>query len=244
MSGRLRATRILAAVMAVGAIGFGVVTAIFGIVDPAQEPHAFHNTIVAALLIAVSGPPVVAIARDPATAGGPLVVLTAVGVAALATMAMALTLDPFTLPFVVLVGVLWALARPDTALMGSAGMHLPVIGLSIIAALAFGPYVLDQAGLQRTDTTTEHDAFFHWVEMSFYAAAVPLLGLVAGLRLPGARLARWITGVASVILGAGSLLLVDYPSAVPALPAWIAIGIGAAFLALTVLESRQPGDDR
>jgi hypothetical protein len=224
--------------MAAGAIGFGLFTAIFGLVNPAQEPHAFHNTIVAALLIAVSAPPVVAIARDPATAAGPLVVLTAVGVAALATMAMALTLDPFTLPFVVLVGVLWALARPDMAGVRSAGMNLPLIGVSVVAAIAFGPYLLEQAGLQRTDTTTEHDAFFHWVEMSFYAAAIPLVGLAAGFRLPGARLAGPIAGVASVILGAGSLALAQYPSALPGVPAWIAIGVGGAFLGLTALESR------
>ena len=64
-SGRLTAMRVLAVVMAIGAIGFGVFTAVFGIVNPAQEPHAFHNIVVASLLIVLSAPPVVAVAVAP-----------------------------------------------------------------------------------------------------------------------------------------------------------------------------------
>ena len=111
-SRRLTAMRVLAIVMAVSAIGFGLFTAVFGIVNPAQEPHAFHNVVVASLLIVLSAPPVIAIALAPERAIRPLVILAAVAVAGLATMALSLTLDPFTLPFVVLIGVLWALA-PD-----------------------------------------------------------------------------------------------------------------------------------
>ena len=65
VTGRLRAMRILAGVMAVAAIGFGAFTIVFGVVSPAQEPHAFHNPIVASLLMVVSAPAVVAIARAP-----------------------------------------------------------------------------------------------------------------------------------------------------------------------------------
>src|SRR5687767_12080983 len=95
--------------MAVSAIAFGLFTAVFGIVSPAQEPHAFHNVVVGSLLIVLSAPPVVAVALAPERPIRPLVVLAVVGVAALATMALSLTIDPFTLPFVILVGVLWAL---------------------------------------------------------------------------------------------------------------------------------------
>ena len=49
--------------MAVSAVGFGVVTVVVGILVPAQAPHAFHNVIVASLLLIVSAPPVIAVAR-------------------------------------------------------------------------------------------------------------------------------------------------------------------------------------
>ena len=225
--------RILAAFMAVGAIGFGLFTAIFGIVSPAQEPHAFHNVIVAALLIVLSAPPVIAIAREPREAARPLVILAVIGIAALGTMALSLTLDPFTLPFVVLVAVLWALAPERRLALPEGRPSLPLIGLSAVALAVLAPYVLDQAALQRTDDTSEHAAFFHWVEVSFYAAAAPLVGIVSGLRPSAFRIGAWSAGLALVVLGAGSLLLDGYASALPAIQAWLAVGIGAAILAVT-----------
>lgn len=240
VTGRQRALRILAGVMAVGAVGFGLFTAIFGIVNPAQEPHAFHNLIVAALLIIVSAPPVVAIARNPSDPVPSLIVLAGIGVAALGTMALALTIDPFTLPFAVLVGVLWALAAPSVGARDLAieRPSLLLIGLSIVAAVAFAPYVLEQAGLQRTDHTSEHAAFFHWVEMSFYAAAIPLAGLVAGLWAASRRLAAPLAGLASIVLGVGSLVLAGFASAMPQVVAWIAVAVGVAFLIVAAIGRR------
>ena len=52
----------------------------------------------------------VAVARAPERAIRPLVILAALAVAGLAAMALALTPDPFILPVLVLIGVLWLLA--------------------------------------------------------------------------------------------------------------------------------------
>jgi hypothetical protein len=49
--------------MAASAIVFGLLTAVFGLVGPEQEVHAFHNAVVASLLLALSAPPAVAAAR-------------------------------------------------------------------------------------------------------------------------------------------------------------------------------------
>ena len=125
-SGRLRAMRVLAAIMAVSAVGFGVVTVVVGILVPAQAPHAYHNVIVASLLLIVSAPPVIAVARAPEAAIRPLVVLAVVGVAGLATMAAARTLDPFTLPFIILVAVLWAVL-PDRSRPIPTGRPSPIL---------------------------------------------------------------------------------------------------------------------
>lgn len=246
--GRTRATRIIAAVMAVSAVGFGLFTAVFGIVSPDQEPHAVHNAVVASLLIVLSAPPVVAIVRDPERPMAPLVILAAVGVAAIATMALSLTLDPFTLPFVVLVGVLWAVAPRRGAAFGPGRPSLPLAALSLVVAVGLAPYALEHAGLQRTDTTSEHDAFFHWVEVSFYVTAIPMLGMLAAYRPVEYRLAGWSAGIALLILGAASLLLQPYPSALFQPLAWGAVVAGGAYVALIAMagadEARADGTVR
>ena len=231
--------RVLAIVMAIGAIGFGLFTAIFGIVNPAQEPHAFHNVVVASLLIVLSAPPVIAVAVEPDRAIRPLVILAAVAVAALATMALSLTLDPFTLPFVVLIGVLWALA-PNRD--GAFPPGRPSLVLGILVLVAVGPlvaYALGQAELQRTDHTSEHAAFYHWVETSFYAIAVLLLGTLAALRPAAYRVAGWMAGVALALMGIGAVLLPGYASALPAPSGWAALVGGVAFVAVLEWESRR-----
>ena len=231
--------RVLAAIMAVSAVGFGVVTAVVGILVPAQAPHAFHNVIVASLLLIVSAPPVIAVARAPEAAIRPLVVLAVVGVAGLATMAAALTLDPFTLPFIILVGVLWAVL-PDRSRPIPSGRPSPIlVALVLAGAVPLTVYALDQAGLQRADHTSEHAAFFHWVETSFYAVAIVLLGALAALRPAGFRLAAWVAGVALAIMGAASLLFAGYASALPDPWGWVALAGGVVFVAVAEWEVRR-----
>lgn len=236
---RLTGMRVLAAVMAVGAIGFGLFTAVFGIVNPAQEPHAYHNVVVASLLSVLSAPPVIAVARDPEHSIRSLVILAVVAIAALVTMAISLTLDPFTLPFVLLIGILWALA-PDRSGAFSSGRPSLVLALTVLAAAApLLIYAVGQAGLQRTDHTSEHAAFFHWVETSFYAVAVLLLGALTARRPTSYRLAGWMSGFALAIMGIGSVALAGYASALPVPWGWAALVGGFAFIGLSEWEGRQ-----
>ena len=236
-SSRITAMRVLAIVMAVGAIGFGLFTAVFGIVNPAQEPHAFHNVVVASLLIVLSTPPLIVVARTPDRAVRALVILAAVAMAALVTMALSLTLDPFTLPFVILVGVLWLLA-PRSA--GAAPRPSLILGaLVLVAAVPLVGYALGQAELQRTDHTSEHAAFFHWVETSFYAIAVLLLGALAALRPAAFRLAAWMGGVGLAILGIGALLLPGFASSLPSPWGWAAVIGGVVFVGAAEWEARR-----
>src|SRR5687767_6814944 len=110
-TGRRTAFRVIAWIMATSGIAFGLFTAVFGIIDESQRIHAVHNVVVATLLLVLSAPAAIVAARAPERSIRPLVHLALVGVAGLVTMVLSLTLDPFTLPFVVLVGVLWVL-RP------------------------------------------------------------------------------------------------------------------------------------
>jgi hypothetical protein len=238
-SGRLRAVRILSALMAMFAVTFGLFTLVFGIVNPAQAPHAFHNLVVAGLLIVLSVPPVIAVARDPERAVRPLVMLAAIGIAGLATMALAETLDPFTLPFVVLVGVLWGLL-PDRSGALPAGRASPILLLLVVVAtVPLTRYALDQAGIQRVDHQSEHAAFYHWVETSFYATAILLLGLLAALRPAAYRMAAWCAGVGLALLGLGSLAFAGYASALTTPWGWVALGGGVVFLTAAEWEVRR-----
>ncbi|MDQ3690962.1 MAG: hypothetical protein M3406_13205 [Chloroflexota bacterium] len=236
---RLTVMRVIAWIMAASALGFGLFTIVFGIISPAQEIHAIHNVVVASLLIVLSAPPAIEVARAPDRSIRALVILGAVAIASLATMALSLTLDPFTLPFAILVGVLWALAPNRDGALPDGRPNWLMVSLVVIAAVPLVLYALGHAELQRTDSTSEHAAFFHWVETSFYAVGILLVGLLPALRPRAYRLAGWLAGPALAILGAASLLLGQYASAIDMPWSWAALGGGLAFVAAGEWEDRR-----
>ena len=236
---RERALRIVAGLMAVSAVAFGIVTLVVGVVVPAQAPHAFHNVIVASLLVVLSAPAVIEVARQPRSAIRPLVVLAVVGAAGLLTMTVALTADPFTLPFVILVGVLWALERDRSGAIPAGRPSPLMLALVLVGSVPLVSYAVGQADLQRTDHASEHAAFFHWVETSFYALAVLLLGLLAAIRPTAYRLAAWCAGVALAIMGVASILFAGYASALPAPWGWAALIGGLLFIGVEESEVRR-----
>jgi hypothetical protein len=234
--GRFRAFRLIAAIMAVSGVAFGLFTAVFGIVSEAQEIHAFHNVVVAALLLVLSAPPAIAAARAPDRAAGPLLHLVAVSVAGLITMVLGLKVDIFTLPFIVLVGVLLMLRVPRGPALARGRLSPSLAVLVAIAALPLVTYALAQAELQRIDISSEHAEFNHWVEASFYAIAVLLLGFIAALRPAATRLTAWCAGLGLAILGGASLALGPYPSALDAPWAWAALLGGLVFVSIAEWE--------
>lgn len=238
-SGRTTVVRVIAVIMAISAVGFGVFTAVFGIVSEAQEIHAFHNVVVASLLLVLSGPAAIAVARSPGRSTRPLTVLAAVAIAGALTMVLSLTLDPFTLPFVVLTGVLWALRPREERPFPGGRASVLVLVLVLAGAVPLVAYALGQAELSRIDRSSEHAEFYHWVETSFYAAAILLLGLLTAQRPAQFRLAAWTGGLALAILGGASLLLSDYPSALDGPWAWAALLGSVAFVAAAEWERRR-----
>jgi hypothetical protein len=236
---RVRTFRAIAGIMAVSAVAFGVFTALFGIVSEAQAIHAFHNVVVAALLLVFSAPPAISAARAPERAVAQLLHLSALGVAGLATMAVSVTIDIYTLPFVVLVGMLLLLRVPRGPALG---VGRPSVALGILVTAAAVPlvaYALGQAELQRIDTSSDHAELNHWVEMSFYAVAVLLLGAVAALRPTTFRMPAWSAGIALAVMGGASLALEGYASALGTSGAWAALVGGVLFIFLTEWEVRQ-----
>jgi hypothetical protein len=234
--GQFRTFRLIAAIMAVSGVAFGLFTAVFGIVSEAQETHAFHNVVVAALLLVLSAPPAIAAARAPERAAGPLLHLVAVSVAGLITMILGLKVDIFTLPFIVLVGVLLMLRVPRGPALARGRLSPSLAVLVAVAAPSLVIYALTQAELQRMDISSEHAEFNHWVETSFYAVAVLLLGLMAALRPAAYRVTAWCAGLGLAILGGASLALGHYASALDAPWAWGAVLGGLVFVSVAEWE--------
>ena len=238
-TGRLRTFRIIAVVMAASAVAFGLFTAVFGIISEAQQVHALHNAAVAALLLVLSAPPAIAAARAPERAARPLLHLVVVGVAGVITMVFGLKIDVFTLPFVVLVAVLLTLRVARGPVLPAGRPSPALVVLVAIAAVPLIAYALGQAELQRIDTTSEHAEFNHWVETSFYALAVVLLGLLAALRPAAYRLSAWCGATALAVLGAASLLLGSYASALDTPWAWAALIGGVVFIVVAEWERQR-----
>jgi CBS-domain-containing membrane protein len=101
------------------------------------------------------------------------------------------------------------------------------------------PFAVEQAGLQRTDRTSDHAAFYHWVEMAFTAIGIVLVGLVAGVRPAAFRMATWSAGLALAILGAASVLFAQHASALAAPWSWAALVGGLAFIGVGEWETRR-----
>jgi hypothetical protein len=239
-SPRHTAFPVVAWIMSVGAIAFGIVTGSAIFVED-MEIHAFHNVVVASLLLVISAPAALQAARD---AGHPLPGLcqiAAIGVAGTATMALGQTFDPFTMPFIVLGGVLWVLwlRRPERDPFPRDRPSIVLLAFVVAAAVPLTIWVLDNARLQRIDDVSEHAELFHWVEASFYGATVLLLGLIAALRPVACRLSAWSAGVGLAILGAASLVLPDHPSALRAPWGAIALVGAMAFLAAAEWKARR-----
>ncbi|HYI66961.1 MAG TPA: hypothetical protein VEW95_08575 [Candidatus Limnocylindrales bacterium] len=236
---RLTAMRVIAWLLVATGVTFGLFTIVFGIVGPDQEIHAVHNAVVATLLLVLTAPPMIAVARDPAGATRPLVILGALAIAGLVAMALALTPDPFILPVLILIGVLWWLSpsRDDAIPLGRPS--LAMVALVLAGAALLVPYALESAGLQRTDHVSDHAAFYHWVETSFTALGIVLVSVLAALRPQGFPMATWLAGLAPAIIGAASVLFAQHASALASPWSWAALVGGLAFIGVGEYEARR-----
>lgn len=240
-SARHTAFRVIAWIVAVSAIAFGIVTAGTAIFVQDMEIHAFHNTVVASLLLVITAPAGLQAARHADHPLPGLSQIAVIGVAGVATMVLALTIDPYTMPYVVLGVVLWVMwfRRPER---DAFPMERPSVVLLLLVAVAAVPvaiWVWDNARLQRIDDVSEHAELFHWLETSFTALTVLLLGLLAALRPRSFRMSAWSAGITLAIVGGASLVLSDHASALRSPWSAIALAGGIVFVLVDEWEARR-----
>ncbi|MGH2678799.1 MAG: hypothetical protein ACRDHB_10630 [Actinomycetota bacterium] len=235
-TGRRTAFLVLAWFLAVAGIAFGLFSVVFGFIDEGQRIHRFHNVLLGTLLLVLTAPPLVAAVRNPERATIPLMHLLVLSAAGLVTMAVALTVDSFTLPILVLLGVLWLLRPRKESPFPPGRPSVILLVLVLAAAVPLVLYSFDNARLQDLDSTSEHAELFHWVETSFTAAGVLFLGLLVSVRPAAYRMSVWCAGLATAILGAASLALPTYASAFDTSWAWAALAGGLAFVAVAEWE--------
>ena len=229
--------KIIAWLLAVSGVAFGLFTIVFGIIGPDQDIHAVHNAVVASLLLVLTAPPMIAVARAPERAIRPLVILGALAIAGLAAMALALTPDPFILPVLILIGVLWWLApsRDGVIPQGRASLAM---GALVCGRCPLVPYAIEHAALQRTDHVSAHAAFYHWVERH----SRRLGSSSSGWRSPAPGCVSDGDGCAGptlAILGAASVLFADHASALASPWSWAALIGGLAFVVFGEMEARR-----
>ena len=231
--------RVIAWLLIATGIGFSLFTIVFGVVVPNQEIHAVHNAVVVALISVLTVPALVVVARAPEASARELLILGALAIVGVVAMAISLTPDPFILPVLILIGVLWFLAPSREVAVARDRPSLAMLVLGIGALVLLVPYVLGHAALQRTDQTSEHARFFHWVETAFYSLGIPVLGLLGAWGPRAFRLATWCAGIALAILGAASVAFASIPSALPSPWSWAALIGGLAFIGLGEWEARR-----
>ena len=244
---RLTAMRVVAWLLVVTGIGFSLFTIVFGLVGPNQEIHAVHNAIVVSLIAVLTVPALIVVARRPADATPELLVLLGLAVAGAVAMLISLTADPVILPVLVLIVVLWVLAPSRSGGVPPGRWSVPMLALVIGAAVVLVPYGLDNAALQRTDASSDHARFFHWVESAFHVAGILVLGAFAAWRPAGYRIATWSAGLGLVVLGVASAVFPGFASALGAPWSWVVALGGLALIAVgewergrSVRPPRQP----
>ncbi|HEX2180338.1 MAG TPA: hypothetical protein VHL54_12625 [Actinomycetota bacterium] len=239
VAGRQKTFRVIATMMAISGVVFGIFTGIFGIVSEDQQIHAFHNAVVAALLLVLSAPAAIAAARSREKAGAPVVHLVGLSIAGLGTMLLGQKADIFTLPFLAFVGALVALRVARFDGLAEGRWSLPLAILVAGSSVPLLSYALAEAKLQRIDTSSAHAELNHWVEMSFVAVGVLLLEALAAFRPAAFRLSAWSAGITLAMFGASSLAFSNHASAMSQPWGGVALLGGVVFIAVSELERRR-----
>lgn len=121
---------------------------------------------------------------------------------------------------------------------GRAGLSPLLVPMALVAAAPLALYATRMVELH--EASGPGDAFYLGIAVT--TLSVPLVGLVAGLRAGGARLALWTTGLTLAVLCGASLVHSDAAAAMPPWAATLGVVGGVAFVAVGEWERRRAHD--
>lgn len=121
---------------------------------------------------------------------------------------------------------------------GAGGISPVLVPLALVMAAPCTLYAIDMVNRQQE---AGPDGPFY-LGIAATALAVPLVGLVAGLRAPGWRLPLWVTGgMLAMLVGSGAAADPAAPAAPPTAWAFAGLVAAAAFVGLGEWEARRCG---
>jgi hypothetical protein len=237
------AFRIVAGILGVVGIVLSVPFTVISFVDDAEAIHRLHNVAFTALYGVLLGTALLACAWRPEQNVSAFFVAVGSGIAgAVAGLASGDFVSGVWYTGPISIVVLWALHPSRRALLRASGFHLPTALLSLLALAPSIAWLLTQSDLQQTGSAADpHWEFHHYSGMAAAALALPLCGLAASLRESGRRVGAWLVGVSAVLIGAGSLVLSEYPGAFDTPWAWLTLAWGLAVIALAEREAMREG---
>jgi hypothetical protein len=114
----------------------------------------------------------------------------------------------------------------------------PLLGLSLLAAVALAPILWSNLQLQLTDAGSEFHTTGQYMHVVYITLLVPLGGLLAATKRPGWRVLAAIIGIALIYLGAASITVPNHPGSWGMLGGLASLLGGLAFVALPRYEDR------
>jgi hypothetical protein len=207
-----------------------------------HEMHWFAQGVYAWSMVAA----VAVQLRRPATQVGAAWVYGAGTVLAFAMVLALADLPAEVVPIIaaaIVIAAIAFVAHPSSWRAKFSPISTPSRTLFAMTAVAAVPMVIYAVGQLNIHLASgphdEHYEFGHWVVMAVYAVLVPLFGAVAAGKVSGWRFPLWVAGIMAAALGVGSLGITAV-SQLTTVWSLLAIGWGAAFIAVGELEARQP----
>jgi hypothetical protein len=140
---------------------------------------------------------------------------------------------------ILIVLVAYPAPRALLSLRSEERISKPLLGLSLLAAVALAPVLWSNLQLQLTDAGSEFHTTGQYMHVVYITLLVPLGGLLAATRRPGWQMLAAIIGIALIYLGAASITVPTHPGSWGMLGGLASLLGGLAFVALPRYEDRR-----
>jgi hypothetical protein len=145
---------------------------------------------------------------------------------------------------IVLIGLLAAAYPSFRGLMSfsrEGPFSLPLLAISLVAALFFAPIVWRELQYQWAGAVAhdEHALNYHWLTSVLLAVLLVVAGVLSSTRRPGWQVLGLITAVAYLYLGSMAVLLANYAGSWGIVGGAMGVLAGLGYITATLLEGRK-----